>query len=172
MAKQKYRLQALLRIKAQLKKRAEVRLAKAIIALKKANEKLKKLKEEKKEIIERWKKARLEMKSKVSYGVQIGKGNVHVNFLRSLKEDEEAKQQEIEEQEEVVKECEQDVARARSEYVNAAKELQIMEKHKALWEKKINDEITRKEESEMDELGNTIHQLRRWRGEKGVFETK
>ena len=63
------------------------------------------------------------------------------------------------------------MARARRDYVDAARELQVMEKHKELWEKKLQNELTRKEEREMDELGGTIHQLRRWRGEKSVFET-
>ena len=171
MAKAKYRLQALLNIKAHAKKRAEALLARALIELKKAKEKLEKLKEEKKEIIERWKAARLEMKKKLQAGPMVKEGNVHVNFLRKLKEDEEAKQKEIEEQEGVVDECEGAVARARREYIDAARELQVMEKHKELWEKKVRDELTRKEEREMDELGGTIHQLRRWRGEKTVFES-
>lgn len=172
MPKPKYRLQALLTIKAQAKKRAEVALGRAIIALKEAREKLEKLKEEKKRIIERWKEARAEMKRRMAQGAMVGEGNVHVNFLRKLKEDEEQKQAEIEGQEDVVAECEERVALARRAYIDACKELQVMEKHKELWEKKVKDELTRKEEREMDELGGTIHQLRRWRGEKSVFEIK
>lgn len=171
MAKPKYRLQALLTIKHRAKQRAEVMLAKAIIALTKAREKLKKLKEEKEEIVEKWKASRAEMKRKMLSGAVVKEGNVHVNYLRKLKEDEEAKQVEIEDQEAVVLDCEEGVARARRDYVDAARELQVMEKHKELWEKKVRNEITRKEELEMDELGGTIHQLRRWRGEKSVFET-
>ena len=172
MAKQRYRLQALLTIKAHAKKRAEIALAKAIIALKKAEERLEELKEEKKKIVERWKKARIEMKERVARGAFVGEGNVHVNFLRKLKEDEEQKDEEIEDQKLTVEECKENVAVARRKYIDAAKELQVMEKHKELWEKKIRAEITRREEREMDELGSTIHQLRRWRGEKSVFEVK
>lgn len=159
-------------IKAQAKKRAETVLARAIIALKKAKDRLKELKEEKKKIIERWKRARLDMKDSLSRGVEIGEGNVHVNFLRSLKEDEEAKEEEICDQKQVVEECEGRVAKARMDYITACRELQIMEKHKQLWAKKVKDELTRQEEREMDELGGTIHQLRRWRGERAVFEIK
>ncbi len=171
MAKPKYRLQALLTIKQRAKQRAEVMLAKAIVALTRAREKLAKLQEEKEEIIEKWKASRAEMKRKMLSGAVVKEGNVHVNYLRKLKEDEEAKQVEIEDQEAVVLECEEGVVRARRDYVDAARELQVMEKHKELWEKKLRNEITRKEEREMDELGGTIHQLRRWRGEKSVFET-
>lgn len=172
MAKQKYRLQALLTIKAHAKKRAETALALAIKALKEAKKHLEKLKEEKKKIVERWKKGRAEMKAKMAHGAVVGEGNVHINFLRKLKEDEEAKEKEIEEQKQVIAECEEKVAVARRKYIDACKELRVMEKHKELWEKKIRDELTRKEEREMDELGGTIHQLRRWRGEKSVFELK
>lgn len=172
MAKPKYRLQALLTIKSQARKRAEILLARAIIALKEAKEKLEKLKKEKEKIVERWKQARIEMKGKMSHGALVGEGNVHVNFLRKLKEDEEKKEEEIENQKQVVAECEEDVAKARRAYIDAAKELKVMEKHKELWEKKVRDELTRKEEKEMDELGGTIHQLKRWRGEKSVFEVK
>ena len=172
MPKPKYRLQALLVIKTQAKKRAEIALGKAIVALKEAKDRLEELKEEKKGIVERWKAARQEMKSRMAHGARVGEGTVHVNFLRKLKEDEEAKQTEIEEQQETVAECEERVALARRAYIDACKELQVMEKHRALWEKKVRDELTRKEEREMDELGGTIHQLRRWRGEKSVFEAK
>ena len=171
MPKPKYRLEALLRIKARMKKRAEMALARAIIELKEAKEKLKKLEEEKEKIVERWEEARREMKAEMATGIMVKKSNVHVNFMRKLKEDEEAKQEEIEDQEAVVEDCEAAVARARREYIDAAKELQIMEKHKDLWEKKVRHEISRKEERELDELGSSIHQLRRWRGERSVFET-
>jgi flagellar export protein FliJ len=172
MAKQRYRLQALLTIKGMAKKRAEIALGKALAALKEARDRIEKLKAEKRKIVERWKQARADMKARMGHGAAVGEGNVHVNFLRKLKEDEEAKEREIEDQKEVVAECEEQVAIARRAYIDACKELQIMEKHKDLWEKKVRDELTRKEEREMDELGGTIHQLRRWRGEKSIFEVK
>lgn len=171
MAKPKYRLQALLTIKARMKKKAEVALARALVELKEAKEKLKKLEEEKEKIIERWKQARTEMKQRMQGGAVVKEGNVHVNFLRKLKEDEESKQEEIEDQEQVVEDCTAAVALARREYIDAAKELQVMEKHKELWEKKVKAELSSKEQKELDELGGAIHQLRRWRGEKSVFET-
>lgn len=166
----KYRLQALLTIKQQMKTKAEAALAFAIKALMEAREKLKKLEHEKEEIIEAWKQARREMKLRVGGGVMIGEGNVYVNYLRKLKEDEENKQDEIDDQKGVVEESEQAVKAARKEYIEACKELRVMEKHKELWEKKVKAEISRKEEREMDDLGNVIHQLRRMRGEKALGE--
>ena len=60
---------------------------------------------------------------------------------------------------------------ARRDYIDAARELQVMEKHKELWQKKLNLELNNKEQKELDELGGTIHQLRKWRGDRNVFDT-
>ena len=166
----KYRLQALLVIKQRMKTKAEVALAVAIKTLIEAREKLKTLEKEKEEIIEAWKQARRDMKEKVGHGVIVGEGNVYVNYLRKLKEDEEKKEIEIEDQKVVVWEAEEGVKVARRDYIDACKELRVMEKHKELWEKKVRAEISRREEREMDELGNVIHQLRKMRGEKAISE--
>jgi len=170
MAKQKYRLQALLNLKERLKRRAEIALAKAINELNEAQKKLARLEEEKEKIVENWKAARKEMRAQMDLGVAVGRGNVHVNFIKKLKEDQEEKEEVIEDQKVVVEDCEGKVALARRNYIDAAKELQVMEKHKELWQKKINEELNAKEQKEMDDLGSTIHQLKKWRGEKNVFE--
>jgi len=167
---ERYRLEALLKLKIRLRKQAEAALAQAIVALQEAKKKLETLKEEKKKIKREQKEARKKMDLEMSGGGYIGEGCFHVNFLRKLKEDEEAKQEEIELQEEVIEECKEKVAKARKNYIEAVKQLQIMEKHKGLWAKKVRREISRREEKEMDELGQTIHSLRRWRGEKSVFQ--
>jgi len=166
---QRYRLQALLIIKEREKNLAAEALAHAITALQAARKKEKELIEQKEEIVRKWFAARSEMRREMDRGAVVGEGNVHVNFLRKLKEDEETKQKEIAEQHEVVLEAEQTVAKARREYIDAAKEHQVMLKHKDLWRKKVQAELTRKEEREFDELGNTIHQLRKWKGEKSAF---
>lgn len=165
----RYRLQALLVIKEREKDRAAGELARAIVELQAARKKEKKLIEEKEEIVKKWFAARSEMRREMDRGGVVKEGNVHVNFLRKLKEDEESKQEEIEAQHEVVIEAQERVSRARREYIDAAKEHQVMVKHKELWAKKLKAELTRKEENEFDELGNTIHQLKKWRGEKSEF---
>lgn len=165
----KYRLQALLVIKEREKNAAAAVLARAIVAMQDARKKEKELIEDKEKIVEKWFKAREDMRTKVAGGAVIAEGNVHVNFLRKLKEDEEKKQEEIEEQHEVVLEAEEAVSKARREYIDSAKEHQVMIKHKELWQKKVRDELSRKEELEFDELGSTIHHLRKWKGEKNEF---
>jgi flagellar export protein FliJ len=158
----RYRLQPLLEIKTRAKKRAEIRLAQAIIRLEEEKKRLKKLEEEKEEIIKRRKECRRELHQKVSTGqAHVKDGSVRVNFLRKLEEDEKKKEEEIKAQKQVIENCELQVKRARRDYIDAAKDLRVMEKHKELWKKKLQVEMTRQEEREMDELGNVIHQMRK-----------
>ncbi len=172
MARPKYRLQALLLIKQRMRKKAEIALARALKELIDAKKRLKELEEEKERILKQQEAVRFEMDQKMGGSAFIGEGNVYVNFLRKLKEDEEAKQEEIDDQKQVVEEKEDGVAMARREYIDAAKELKVMEKHKELWEKKVREELSRREQKEMDELGSTIHQLRKWRGERSPLGTE
>src|SRR3989338_5846341 len=132
---QKYRLQALLTVKERMKKRAELLLAQAIRRLMEERKTLTRLEEERDEIVERWKAARAEMTGTIGGGPTVGEGNRHVDYLRALKDDQTAKEEEIEDQKIAVEEAEAEVVRARRDYIDAAKELQIMEKHKELWER-------------------------------------
>jgi hypothetical protein len=158
----KYRLQALLNVKDRVKKRASMFLAKSIKTLNEEREKEEKLIEEKKKIIEEQIECQREMKQNMETGGRVRKGNVHLNFLRKLKDDEEEKEKEIEAQKEVVEEAAEQVSKARREYIDACKEFQVMEKHKELWEKKIKEEMSRREEREFDELSHAVHQIKQW----------
>lgn len=153
----KYRLAVLLKTRERDKKRAEEALAKAIVALTKARKREEELVEEKKEIHERWKECRAEMREKMDLGGRVKEGNVYVRYLRKLQEEEEAKQEEVDKQREEIKRCEDKVATCRRAYIDAAKNLQVMEKHKELWRKALQAELSRKEEREFDELGTVIH---------------
>src|SRR3989338_5130886 len=167
---ERYRLEALYKIKERNKKRAEIMLARAIQKLEEEKEKLEKLKEEKKELIQKRKEARTRMDVEMQAGGFVGKGCRHVDFLRKMKEDIEEKEEAIEDQKEEIKAAEGGVLKARRDYIDAVKEFRVMEKHKDLWKKKIRHEMTQRDKKEMDELGQTIHQLKHWRGEKNVFE--
>lgn len=157
----KYRLQPLLEIKNRAKKQAEIRLAQAIVRLEKEKKKLTKLEEEKQAIIKRRRDCRRELHDKILEGrAHARDGSVRVNFLRKLEEDEKKKEEEIRNQKQLIETCELQVKRARRDYIDAVKELRVIEKHKELWKKKVQKELTRIEEREMDELGNVIHQLR------------
>ena len=158
----RYRLQPLMELKIRARKRAEIQLARAIAQLEQERKKLKKLEEEKTKIIKRRKECRQELHEKVLTGQARAKdGSVRVNFLRKLEEDEKAKEEEIRVQKQAIENCEVQVKRARRDYIDAVKDLRVMEKHKDLWRKKVQAEISRQEEREMDELGNIIHQMKK-----------
>lgn len=164
--KLKYRLEALLQLKLRMKRRAEIVLAKALKKLFDEREKLKKLEEELEKIIQHWKEARQEMREMMDKGGVAGQGQRHVNFMRKLKEDEEAKKEEILDQEQVIEEAELAVAKARRDYMRAAQDVQVMEKHKELWVKKETGILNKQEAKKLDELGQAIHQLRQWREQR------
>ncbi|MBI2981081.1 MAG: flagellar FliJ family protein [Deltaproteobacteria bacterium] len=157
----KYRLQPLLDLKVRAKQKAEILLAKAIAQLEAEKKRLKKLEEEKREIIQKRKEVRRELHERLCTGhAKVKESHFGVNYLKRLEEDEKQKDREIEQQHRTIQECETQVKRARREYIDAAKELKVMEKHKELWRKKARLFLNRKEENEMDELGNVIHQLK------------
>ncbi len=163
--KEKYRLQPLLDVKIRNKRKMEIELAKAFKALKAEEEKLKQREEEKQEIIRRREQTRREMSEMVAMGEsQIPDSQSHLNFLKKLKEDEEKKDQEIEEQKAAVKSAEEKLAQAKRDYIDACKEVKIMEKHKELWKQKVKRELEFQEQKMMNELGNVIHQLKRMKG--------
>lgn len=162
--KQKYRLQVLLVQKERAKRQSEIALAKALRQLKEEEEKLEKLKEEKRKIEERIAKERKELHTKIAGGGALMKDpQIRENFLRKLKEDLELKEREIEEQKEVIRQAKIQVQRARQDYIFAAQELNVMEKHKELWEKKIRKELTAIEDKQMNELGQVVYQMNKMR---------
>lgn len=168
----RYRLEVLLRVRQREKKKAEQHLARMLSALKKAKEKLEQFKKEKEAIQTHKKEVRNKMDREMGGGGRIQEGCFFVNFLRKLKEDEEAKTVEIENQKEVIAQCETNVVKAKKEYHEAIRQLRTMEKHKGLWAKKVRLELTRREEKQMDELGQTVYALRKWRGEKSEFQVE
>jgi flagellar biosynthesis chaperone FliJ len=159
--KQKYRLAPLLIVKEKHKKQMEIELGRAIKNLAEQKERLKKLHEEKEQIIQRKKNARLEMSRQMTAGeTRILDSSIHLNFLEKLQDDLVAKEKEIERQHEIIKEAEERVKKARRDYIDAARDLKMMEKHKELWHKKLMKELNYKEQKELNELGNVVHQIR------------
>ena len=157
-----YRLQPLLDLKIRAKEQAEIKLARAIARWEAEKKRLKELETEKAKIIQRQKDERRGLYRKVASGqAKVKDGSFRVNFLKRLEEDEKRKTEEIEVQRRVIEDCETAVKRARRDYIDAVKDLRIMEKHKLLWQKKVQLELLRREEKEMDELGNIIHQLKK-----------
>jgi len=100
------------------------------------------------------------MRIKVASGeAKMKDPQVHLNFIRKLEEDLEELEQKIEEQKEEVKRAEKYLQRCRTNYIIAAQEMNMMEKHKELWHKKMNNQLSMEEQKVLNELGNVIHQL-------------
>lgn len=156
----KYRLEALLTVKLRNKRNCEIQLARAFATLKEEEQKLKDLEEEKQDIIQRREDSRKDMALRVSSGEsRVSETHGHLDFIKKLIEDEEKKDEEIKEQKEEVKSAEEKLAQAKRDYIDACKEVKIMEKHKALWRKKVAHELEREEAKIMNELGNVLYQL-------------
>lgn len=160
--KPKYRLQPILIVKDAEKRKSEIELARALSALEEEKKKLKKLEEERVALRIRIKERRKAHSEKVSAGeTSIRDNEVFLNYLRKLKEDDEELERKINEQNERVRLAEERAKRARRAYIKACTELRMMEKHKELWEKKLQQALTAKENKELGELGNVLHGLNR-----------
>ncbi|MCE9625825.1 MAG: hypothetical protein K8R69_10315 [Deltaproteobacteria bacterium] len=163
--KEKYRLQPLLDVRIRNKRNSEIELGKAFRALKEEEEKLKKLEEEKQEIIDKRETARKEMSEMLRMGESVvSDSHGHLNFIKRLVEDEAKKDEEIEDQKFAIEKAQERVAQAKRDYIDACKEVKIMEKHKELWQKKQKQKLEYEEMKLMNELGNVGHQLRKMRG--------
>src|SRR5262249_26042973 len=153
--KEKYRLQPLLDVRLRNKRTAEIALGKAFKALKEEQEKLKRLEEEKQELIRKRETARHEHAEKLRMGESVvSDSHGHLNFIKRLQEDEEKKDLEIEDQKLAIQRAEERLAQAKRDYIDACKEVKIMEKHKELWKKKLKQELEYEEQKLMNELGN------------------
>lgn len=158
--KEKYRLEPLIRIKDRQKKRTEMALARAIRELKTEEEKLEKLRELKREIGRKREKARADMRRKVASGHSVIKDSqFHLSFMEKLKEDEDRVDREIAFQEEAVKQAKEKLKRTRRDYIDAATELNMMQKHRELWEKKQARLLSAVENKQMGELAQVVYQM-------------
>lgn len=158
--KKKYRLQILLVVKERTKKKTELELARAIKKLEEEKQKLKKLQDEKKQIERRIREEQGEMRRKVASGhARIKDPQVHLSYIRKLRDDLEEVERRIEDQKDKVRQAEKHLARCRNDYVLAAQDLNMMQKHKELWEKKQQRALNLEENKQMNELGNVIYQI-------------
>lgn len=164
VVKPKYRLQVLLVIKERAKKQTELALARALQKLAAEEAKLRELEEEKCQIEKRISEERTALLDKISGGNALMKDpQVRQNFLRKLTEDLEDLERRIEEQKEAIRQAKMKVQRCRQDYILAAQELNIMQQHKELWEKKNRKELNEKEDKLMNEIGQVVFEMNKRR---------
>lgn len=164
-AKQKYRLQPLLRMKDRAKRQAEMALAIAFKRLEEEKHKLEQIEKLLGQIRDRREQCREDMRQKVLTGqARIQQSHIHLGYMRKLEEDEQQLIEEKKTQKEEIRNAEEKVKRAKRDYVDAAYELTIMEKHRDLWRKQQQKALSALENKEMNELGNTVFQMNKFRG--------
>lgn len=160
--KNTYRLEALLKIKKRAKRQSEMDLARALREEKEEKQRLESLEEAKEKIIKRKDVLRNEMKEKMAEGgVSIKETQLHLRFIDKLNLDQESVEKEVVDQKKLYQMAKEKTQRARRDYMDAASELNIMEKHKELWQKKLNKQLTALENKKMGELANVIHQVQK-----------
>ena len=163
--KEQYRLEPLVKLKQRQKRESEIKLARAIRELEKEKEILKKIENLKKEIGAKREKTRNDLRKKVASGqARIKESEYYIGFMQKLMDDEEKVDEEIKLQKEVIEKAEEKLKRAKRDYIDAAQELNIMEKHKQLWTKKMRLKLTALEDKKMNELALVAHQMSRMKG--------
>ena len=163
--KENYRLEPLVKLKQRQKRDSEIKLARAIRELEKEKEVLKKIESLKKEIGAKREKTRNDLREKVASGqARIKESEYYIGFMEKLKDDEEKVDEEIKLQKEVIEKAEEKLKRAKRDYIDAAQELNIMEKHKQLWTKKMRLKLTALEDKKMNELALVAYQMSRMKG--------
>ena len=147
-------------IKERHKRRCEMALARALKAFYQEEETLRILEEEKKRMKERIEKEKRKLYEKVASGsAKMKDPQIRSNFLRKLQEDLELQEKRIAEQKEILRQAQIKVQRCRQDYILSAQDLNVMEKHKELWEKREQHRLTAEDNKLMNELGQVIHQI-------------
>ncbi len=167
MSPPKYRLEPVLAKKQKQKDEAQEALAKVQAELREAETRREELETELVKLREDRAEARRrqqdEMLTKCMSG--LGAGRIQ-SFVKGQEVREETKRQEIREQDHVIEKVRLRLEEQKLILMEAAREVQGMEKHKEEWLAKIRKEAEEAEAKEMDEIGTAIH-LQRQRREGG-----
>ena len=158
MAKQPdYRLQTLLGLREKAKDEAERHLGDCLRILKEEEERLEEMRAELRRMIASREAKSRDYAEKQMRGEMSAQAVISANsYIERLKEQEEAQQEAIDGQQEVINARKADVKDARDKLIVANQDLKALEKHKEKWEKKIKREAQMKEEEALDELAQTI----------------
>ena len=159
MAKsEKYRLQIVLERKEEARDEAARHLAEMREQLHKEQQEEARLREELRQNRERQREEYENMlKGGPTGGLNVSETHQALNYIKYL--DVKAKELDgaIEVQKIRVQKAEKAVEEALQELIQASRELQVMQKHKERWEKKMRFERERKDQEETNEIGNVIY---------------
>ncbi len=165
----KYRLQPVLDQKTRKKKEAEEALVAAQKAMKAEEEQKEKLEAELEQIRIDKREARRKRQDEMlaGGGMMASAANRTQDYVHGADAREEQKKEEIVEQDRAIEKASLRVEEQKLILLDAARESEGMEKHKAEWLDKARREIADAEAKEMDEIGSTMHQIRRMKEKRG-----
>jgi flagellar biosynthesis chaperone FliJ len=156
-----YRLEALLDIRTKAEDAAKDAFSEAVKALEAEKKKLIGLQQDlDRRKVERKAKVAAFLEDVTKKGGGIAGFQQMSRFEQRLKDEEAQVSLEIERQREAVAQAEKTLEQRRVEMAEAAKEKKAIEKHKDTWSKQVRYERQMKEESNQEEIGNTLHLAR------------
>jgi flagellar export protein FliJ len=152
-----YRLQALVTLRERKKEETERFLGLKLNELKQEQQRQKEMEEELERMIAKREAKMREYAEKSMKGMMAAQDVVGANlYIERLKEQEEAQENTIEGQKQVVAQKKDEVEEARKNVVLATQDLKALEKHKEKWAQQVKKEREAKEEDVMDEIAQTI----------------
>lgn len=152
-----YRLQALVTLRERKKEEAERFLGLKLAELKKEQDRQKEMEDELERMIAKREAKMREYAEKSMKGMMAAQDVVGANvYIERLKEQEEAQENAIEGQKQVVAQKRDEVDEARKGVMIATQELKALEKHKEKWQLEVKKEQEAKEEAVMDDIAQTI----------------
>ncbi len=131
-------------------------------------EKLKKA-EEKRDLVKKHKKEKLnKFITELDEGTTSDKIATHERYLKKVVDEElKVEEKKVIDQAKVMKKAEEEVEKARKEYLKKTLDVEKLKLHKKEWEKEILLEEIKIEAAETDELGSTTHAMRKRNRHKG-----
>jgi flagellar export protein FliJ len=161
MAKPKYRLQVVENMRATAKSQAAEFVALCRQKLADEERELLRRKGLVVEMQERQQEEREQMFLKIQTGFIAGDMMAHKEYMLKLKDEENKRQQQVENQQLIVEKAKQEVEKALVKLTEASKELKVLETHHEKWTANVKKEAERKEEKMNDEIGANLYQRRK-----------
>jgi flagellar biosynthesis chaperone FliJ len=161
MAKPKYRLQVVENMRATAKSQAAEFVALCRQKLADEERELVRRKDLVVEMQERQQEEQEQMFLKIQTGFIAGDMMAHKDYMLKLKDEENKRQQQVENQQLIVEKAKQEVDKALVKLTEASKELKVLETHHEKWTANVKKEAERKEEKMNDEIGANLYQRRR-----------
>ncbi len=153
-----YRLQALVTLRERRKEEAERFLGVKLAELAAEQKRQKEMEDELERMIAKREAKMREYAEKSMKGMMAAQDVVGANvYIERLKEQEEAQENAIEGQKQVVAQKKDEVDDARKQVVLATQDLKALEKHKEKWAAEVRKEQENREEAVMDEIAQTIY---------------